>query len=104
MPNHQARQVHTAQVPPPKPQQVDHIARSIALLRCWLVAPTVEQPQQQRIRSATAVPLEFLEDWQTDQALLTVPHVLFGLRLDEWLMHKLQRPSKHDLFAHFLSK
>ena len=45
---------------------------------------------------------QLLEDWRADQTLLSLPHVVLGLSLDEWLLHELQRLSTRDLLADFL--
>ena len=46
LPDRQPREVQPAQVAPQQPQQVDHVARPIALLRRRPTAPAVEQRQQ----------------------------------------------------------
>src|SRR5438132_382001 len=73
-----------AQVAAPEPQQVDHLARPRALIRFWPTAPAVEQRQQPLLRCAMATfCVQSLEDGLADQTLLTLPHVLLGLSLDE---------------------
>ena len=53
------------------------------------------------LRSAIATfGLQLLEDGLANETLLTVPHVVFGQSLDEWLIHELHRPSTCDFFAH----
>ena len=46
--------------------------------------------------------VQSLEDGLADQMLLRLPHVVFGLRLDKWLIHQQHRLSTRDLVGHFL--
>src|ERR1700737_461194 len=86
-----------------EPKQVDHVARPITLLRFGPIPPAVEQRQQPLLGSG--FPMfrpQLLEDWLADQTLLSLPHVVLGMRLDEWLVHELPRLSTPDLLANFL--
>ena len=87
LPKRQVHEVQTAQVSASQPQQVHHIARPIALLRVGPIAPAVKQRQQPPLRSAMATfCVQSLEDGFADQTLLRLPHVVFGLRPDKWLV------------------
>src|SRR6266849_10396055 len=47
---------------------------------------------------------QLLEDWRADQTLLSLPHVVLGLGLDERLLRELQWLSTRDLLAYFLDQ
>ena len=91
LPNRQAREVQPAQVAPQQPQQVDHVARPIALLRRAAAAPAVQQRQQPllglRLRRCCA--FSRCRSGCADQPLLALAHVVLRLRLDQ----RLARPA-----------
>jgi hypothetical protein len=82
----QVSEVERAQVAAPRAQQVDRVAGPIPLLRVQVVAPAVEQHQQQLRPAIALLRREPLEDGFAYQPLLTLAHVLFGLRFDERLL------------------
>ena len=43
-----------------------------------------------------------VEEWHTNQPLLRQPHIIFGLCLDERLIHQQHWLSMGDLVSHFL--
>src|SRR5207253_9127798 len=93
-------EVPTAQVATQQPQQVDRIARPIALFRMRAIAPTFEQRQQHLLRSV--IPMfrfQLPKHWSADQTFLRLPHVAYGLRLDEWLLNEPKRLAARTLVA-----
>ena len=92
LPNRQASKVPTAQVAPLQAQEVHHVARPITLLCVRPMAPFLKKHEQPLLRSAApSLRLHSLEDWQTDKTLLSLPHVVLSLRLDQRLLHQQSR-------------
>src|SRR5207247_1374289 len=77
----------------------------IALFPRRAIAPTFEQRQQHLLR--TSIPMlrcHVPEDWRADQTFLSLPHVVFGLRLDQWLLYEPQRLAARDLVGYLLDQ
>ena len=89
----QIGEVQSLQVRSQQPEDIDRVSRAVALLRLWPIAPAFEQRQQPLLRTGTATfRLHSLEHRLADQTLLSLPHVVFGLGLDERLLHELLGP------------